>query len=84
MKIGIKYCGGCNPKYNRGEAVKQIIDRYPEMEFENVKPDIFYDYILIINGCDRGCAEHEGLKTNKKIFINSLEEVEALHDKFKK
>ena len=83
MKIGIKYCGGCNPNYNRSEAVSRIVSSYPEIEFEPVKQDTHYDHILIINGCRRSCAGHEGLKTNSKIFINCLKDIDNLSKKLK-
>ncbi|HCX62902.1 hypothetical protein [Sedimentibacter sp.] len=75
MKIGIKYCGGCNPNYNRSEAVSRIVSRYPEIEFEPAKHDTRYDHILIINGCSRSCAGYEELKANNKIFINSVKDI---------
>lgn len=83
MKAGIKYCGGCNPGYNRSETVSQIISIYPEIEFEPAKQDTYYDFILIINGCSRSCAGHEGLKASNKIFINSLKDVDDLSEKLK-
>lgn len=83
MIVGIKYCGGCNPIYNRSEAVRQIMISHPEIEFEPVRQGTHYEHILIINGCSRSCASHEGLKTNNKIFINSLKDIEALDEKLK-
>lgn len=83
MKVGIKYCGGCNPDYNRSDAVNEIISMYPEMDFEPVRDNAYYDCILIINGCGRSCAGHEGLKTNNKVFINSLKDIEQLTERFK-
>lgn len=55
-KIGIKYCGGCNPAYDRVELIKQIklwwkdkclFFRYDEQNL---------DGLLVINGCPRACA----------------------------
>lgn len=83
MKIGIKYCGGCNPIYNRSEAVSQIVSSYPEIEFEPAKQDTHYDHILIINGCGRSCAGYEELKANNKIFINSVKDIGKFGEKLK-
>ena len=64
MKIGIKYCGGCNSKYDRIEFVNKIINIYSEINFEPVMEQVYYDYILIINGCRCACAGHQMLNTS--------------------
>ncbi len=81
MKVGIKYCGGCNPKYNRTEMVNKLINKYPEIDFEPVKEHVFYDAVLIINGCKRSCAGHQMLDTDKKIFLDSPEDFDSLIEK---
>lgn len=83
MKAGIKYCGGCNPRYNRGGAVDKIIDQYQEIDFEPVKEGIYYDYVLIINGCRSACAGHLTLNTKNKIFITCPEDLNHLNEKLK-
>ncbi len=57
MKIGIKYCGGCNPVINRKRLVKQVMQQLPD--------DVSYEYfdfndcdvVLVVNGCSIACAE---------------------------
>ncbi len=83
MKIGIKYCGGCNPKYNRTKLVNEIIIKYSEIDFEPIKEHVFYDGILIINGCKCACASHHMLNTNNKIFLNCSEDFDNLAEKLK-
>ena len=29
MKVGIKYCGGCNPRYDRAASVRTLCARHP-------------------------------------------------------
>ncbi len=55
MNIGVKFCGGCNPIYNRGEAYKAYRERYPEHHFESVDLQKQYDRILVICGCEKAC-----------------------------
>lgn len=71
MVIGIKYCGGCNPVYDRKKVVEMILENYPNIIVEYVKEESFYDLVLIINGCTRACSYHEKIKTKNKIFIQS-------------
>lgn len=55
-KIGIKYCGGCNPTYDRVELVQQIKSRL-EARFLFIRHDQQdLDGLLLINGCHRSCA----------------------------
>lgn len=50
MRIGIKYCGGCNPRYDRVAAVKELQQRYPEWKIEPAGEG-GQEYILVVCGC---------------------------------
>ena len=43
-QIGVRYCGGCNPRYDRVALVKRIGGFFPEAEF--VTAQEVYDAIL--------------------------------------
>jgi hypothetical protein len=68
IKVGVKYCGGCNPKYDRVELGEGIRKRlYGKADFvaadsENV------DVILAIEGCETACADLSVFE-GKRIFI---------------
>lgn len=52
MKVGIRYCGGCNPRYDRGAYVKstvQVASR--EWETETPGENVPYQLLLVIGGC---------------------------------
>jgi hypothetical protein len=63
-KIGIKYCGGCNPGYERVEMMEGVQFRFSERFFflRHDEPDI--DVLILMSGCYRGCAG-ENLNTAK-------------------
>ncbi len=65
MKIGIKYCGGCNPRYDRGEHVKALRETHPEQDWEYVKEENFYDLLLVVCGCGSCCAGYGQHKYGK-------------------
>ncbi|MFA9422568.1 MAG: hypothetical protein ACERLG_03260 [Sedimentibacter sp.] len=69
MKIGIKYCGGCNPKYNRTNLLKCLKDEYNDASFETAKDDVYYDVVIVLCGCSSACANHEKLIGRRKIII---------------
>jgi hypothetical protein len=59
MLIGIKYCGGCNPRYNRGEAFETIKKRMRgKVKLAIADESIEYDYLLVIGGCTKCCASY--------------------------
>ena len=55
-KIGIKYCGGCNPTYERVEIVERVRsrlkDRFLFLRYDQQDLDV----LVLINGCPRSCA----------------------------
>lgn len=55
MKIGLKYCGGCNPNYERSSIVKRAREEYPCVTFEPFQPEANYDVVLVICGCLEEC-----------------------------
>lgn len=75
MKVGIKYCGGCNPQFNRSEWVKKLMAEYIDISFEPASKHDYYDIILIINGCPNSCASHDELKGKEKIFVKSEQDI---------
>ena len=64
MKVGIKYCGGCNPTYRREKVEEVLREEFPEVHFtyfthlssENLK-GLKADLVVCISGCKKGCAE---------------------------
>ena len=57
LRIGIKYCGGCNPEYDRVALIKQIQERL-EVKADFVpweREDI--DLVLVVCGCSASCVD---------------------------
>jgi len=80
---GVKFCGGCNPDYDRTELLSVIKARYPDMDFEYAEEGCLYDCVLFICGCDVRCAEHSGYQAGiKDIWIDHRLSEEELDDLF--
>lgn len=71
MKIGIKFCGGCNPRYDRNLFLAQFIEMHPDHEIEHAKENVCYDYLLIIAGCTSCCASYDYLTYKNIVKITS-------------
>jgi 4-hydroxybutyrate CoA-transferase len=69
LKIGIKYCGGCNPRYDRKKFIEQIKEALGEnFTFEVAKEEEMYDFLLVVGGCTNCCANFTNIRTEKGIF----------------
>ncbi len=58
-KIGVKYCGGCNPGYERVELMERVQVRFSNrfVFLRHDEPDM--DALILVGGCHRVCAgEH--------------------------
>ena len=54
-KIAVKFCGGCNPGYDRGAAYQQIRSATADQAELSLPTDgVHYDALLILRGCT-GC-----------------------------
>ncbi|WP_319521754.1 hypothetical protein [uncultured Desulfosarcina sp.] len=68
IRVAIRYCGGCNPDYDRTGLVaeiKQTLDYRCTFD-DNVGPA---DWILMINGCPTACASMENLPLDRCVTI---------------
>ena len=69
MKCGVRFCGGCNPRYDRGEALSEIKKRLKDsdIEIEITQEDEQYDDLLIIGGCSSCCAGYDQFDWSGKV-----------------
>jgi hypothetical protein len=58
-QIAVKFCGGCDPAYDRVEYLESIKtaagDRLDWVSFDSSA----FETLLIINGCEKACPEKE-------------------------
>ena len=74
--IGIKYCGGCNPRYDRVNTKNSLEKKIREL-FERKKSSVnlgyareneFYHCLLLIGGCGNCCMSFEEYDTIDRSF----------------
>ena len=56
MRIGIAYCGGCNPRFDRVEAVAALKEEFPGIAFLPFQDGGNYDFLAVVCGCHARCA----------------------------
>lgn len=74
--VGICYCGGCNPRYDRVALVQSLEGDFPNVIFEPFCPEKNYTATLVICGCPVQCSVRTGAKARpQEIFIRSPEDL---------
>jgi hypothetical protein len=77
-KIGVLYCGGCNPHFDRVALVEGIQKQSAgKAHFEKLKPDETYDVALVVCGCNTACANMDGINAGKIVLIRLEEALKA-------
>jgi hypothetical protein len=63
MTVQVKYCGGCNPGYDRTELVRRMLEDFSGINIVyEAPPGGTVDFVVVICGCPARCVSHEGLR----------------------
>jgi 4-hydroxybutyrate CoA-transferase len=60
LRIAVKYCGGCNPRYDRPEVVNKLKRDLPGAQIVPAGENQA-DYVVVLCGCRSACAQHAHL-----------------------
>lgn len=86
MKVGIKYCGGCNSKFDRVKVIESIKIHNTDLFFSYVNTSYEYDFIIVVNGCGVSCTDIRNLKTKNgffEIYDDNIKEIQSRIEIFK-
>ena len=56
MRVGLKYCGGCNPRYDRAAFARWLAAQHEDWEVTYAEREEAYDLLLVVSGCSAACA----------------------------
>ncbi len=71
--VGIRYCGGCNPRFDRVGVVRKLQEEFPEVLIEYTEENRQYAAILIVCGCHAACASQSGLPSAAEVLLITSE-----------
>ena len=78
LKVGIKYCGGCNPYYDRVALVKRIESRLRgKVAFVSPANDSV-DVVIAVEGCQTACADLESFQGKTIHIISRIEDADKI------
>ena len=73
---GVRYCGGCNPRYDRTALVGRLAERCPNVRFVRAESGREYDALLVVGGCCACCADISGLAGRRVVRLRRAEDLE--------
>ena len=75
IRIAIKYCGGCNPEFDRVEAMAGMLERLAKTVEVVPLDDERADMLVAVEGCPTACADLSGFKGKRVVVLSSQEAV---------
>jgi hypothetical protein len=82
LKVAIKYCGGCNPGYDRVALAGYIEDSlHGRAEFVSLDREDM-DLVLAVEGCKTCCADLSAFEGKQIHFISQIEDAGKFLQKF--
>ena len=76
LEIGVKYCGGCNPEYDRVALVEEMQKHLKGKVSFGFSGIYDVDLILVVHGCDTRCADLSPFQKMEIFEISSVKERE--------
>jgi len=66
LSCGVKFCGGCNSRYDRMEALEKVKSIFNgKVNFDFAKEETKYDFLFIIGGCTNCCASYSQYESER-------------------
>ncbi|RLB00978.1 MAG: hypothetical protein DRG37_01085 [Deltaproteobacteria bacterium] len=77
VKVGLKYCGGCNPDYDRVKAVEYIKEQLGDaIELVPAQTEDT-DMVLVVEGCEVCCVDLAPFSSRPVIIVKSEEDAQS-------
>ena len=76
VKIAIKYCGGCNPEFDREEAVDEMLSRLGQTVEVLALDDPAVEMVVAVQGCPVSCADLDAHQGKTIVTLSSRDAVE--------
>lgn len=55
-QVSIRFCGGCNPRIDRGRIARELRDLFESMGMSVIFNSTDADIVVYLSGCLSGCA----------------------------
>ena len=84
LQCTVKFCGGCNPRYDRGEAYRTIREALSgTASFSLPEDGVHYDVLVILRGCT-GCPYlYEEIEAAHRVVVAAADEIPQAIDRIR-
>ncbi len=72
--VGIRYCGGCNPRFDRVQAVQELKTMLPNVSFVHAGDGTPYHAAVVVGGCASHCAHTEDLTVPADCIVHLMDQ----------
>jgi hypothetical protein len=62
VRVGVKFCGNCNPVVDFPELIRRLSGEISEIEFVHWNDSSGYSMLLVLNSCPVSCATRPDFK----------------------
>lgn len=77
--MGVRYCGGCNPRYDRVAAARELERRFPWVRFVPAGTEETWQTVVVLCGCTARCAAADLFVPAERLLLcTGPEELPAL------
>jgi len=78
LTIGILYCGGCNPGYDRVSLVETLKKRLSSKAVLVPWEAAHTDLVVAVQGCETACADLSGFDASEVLCVTKAGDLEPL------
>ena len=80
----VKFCGGCNPRYDRGGAYAHLREALSDVcAFESAQPGRKYDVLVILRGCT-GCPYlYEEITADERLICTEAAQLDGIIERIR-
>ncbi len=75
--IGIKYCGGCNPRYDRVTLAEALKKKMGDKRFITGEQALSADLLIVVTGCQSRCPKIS-FSSNKILHIDKATPIDEI------
>lgn len=68
-EISIKFCGGCNPRINRGQIAQEVRERLARSGYAVSYNRLDVDLVIYMSGCSADCARRYSTTQDRCVAV---------------
>ncbi|WP_378956586.1 hypothetical protein [Pelosinus sp. sgz500959] len=76
-RISIHFCGGCNPRIDRGQVAAQVVTILKSKDYQVCYNSLDVDFVIYLSGCTANCSV-KNKKSNHPSVVVAANTLDAM------